>query len=205
MTKIIKAGDQNLYSEAADCLNNGGVIIYPTETLYGIGCLAFSESSCNRILDIKKRPENKGMILLVKDEFMLNKYFRIDKSSLEKYLRIKKPITLILETKTSFPIAVLGENVNVAVRISQNIFVKKLFNLIDQPITSTSANLSGTHNLLDIKTICKNFNNKVDLIIDSGSIPSSNGSAIVDLTQTPPVLIREGDLTRKDIKELING
>lgn len=205
MTKIIRLEEKNLYKEVKDCLSNGGIIIYPTETLYGIGCLAFNENSCNKILDIKKRSENKGMILLVRDEFMLNKYFKVEKKYLERYLNIKKPLTLIVESKIPFSKPILGNNKNVAVRISQNIFVKNLFKHIDQPLTSTSANRSGTQNLLDFESIYKNFADNVDLIIDSGSIPPSKGSTIVDLTKTPPLIIREGDLTNKDIQEFIYG
>lgn len=183
----------------------GGIIIYPTETLYGIGCLAFNSSSCEKILAIKNRPVNKGMIVLVKDENMLDKYFKIKKTHLEKYLKIKKPLTLILKTKINFPSPILGENKNVAVRISQNSFVKDLFNYIEEPLTSTSANLSGKGNQNDFDAICKDFINKVDLIVDSGSLPTALGSTILDLTQSPAQILREGNLNKKELEEFING
>ena len=85
------------------------------------------------------------------------------------------------------------------------LFVKELFNHIDEPITSTSANISGSGNLVEIEDICEYFFNKVDLIVDSGNIPHSSGSAIVDLTKNPPIIIREGDLSTGEIKEFLSG
>ncbi len=205
MTKIFKVKNKETPNKAADCLNKNGVIIYPTETLYGIGCLAFNSESCKRILEIKNRPENKGMILLVRDKKMLEKYFKIRGKYLKEYINTKKPLTLILESKVDFPAAIVGENKNIAVRISKNPFVKQLFNYIDEPLTSTSANISGKSNSNDFKDIYKGLINKVDLIVDSGSLPPSLGSTILDLTQTPPKVLREGDLTKDELKEFTHG
>ena len=205
MTKLIKATNKYLFEEVLTCLNNSGVFIYPTETLYGIGCLAFNNSACKKILDIKGRSASKGLIILVKDEFMLEKYFFINKSILKKYSRIEKPLTIILKCRKKFPNIVSAGTENVAVRISSNPFVKELFNHIDEPITSTSANISGSGNLIKINDIYKYFFNKVDLIVDSGNIPPSKGSAIVDLTKKPPEIIRNGDLSLSEIKEFLSG
>lgn len=205
MTRVIKSEEKAVFSEVANCLKGGGVIIYPTETLYGIGCIAFNEQACQRILNVKNRPESKGMILLVRDAGMMKEHFKISIQHIENYSKVRGALTLVLEAKTKFPDVISGENKNVAVRISGSPFVKELFNHIDQPITSTSANLSGEKNDSKIENICKNFMNKVDLIVDSGSLPTSKGSTIVDLTQNPPITIRQGELSRKDIEDFING
>lgn len=205
MSKLIKATNTEAAKEAAKHLNSKGVIIYPTETLYGIGCLAFDEESCERILDIKNRPGNKGMIVLVRDGVMLNKYFEIEKRYLEKYLKIKKPLTLILSPKIEFPAQIKGDNKNIAVRISSNNFVKNLFDYINEPLTSTSANISGKENSNDFEDVYKAFINRVDLIVDSGSLPSSLGSTILDLTQSPPKVLREGNLNKKNLEDFIYG
>jgi L-threonylcarbamoyladenylate synthase len=77
--------------------------------------------------------------------------------------------------------------------------------LINAPLTSTSANLSGGENLRDSNRLLEAFNGKVDLIIDSGKIPESRGSTIVDLTLDPPQILREGDINAKMLKEFIDG
>ncbi|NIP31503.1 MAG: threonylcarbamoyl-AMP synthase [Candidatus Dadabacteria bacterium] len=203
MTKLIKDSDPSVFKEIANCVKNSGVFIYPTETLYGIGCLASNESACEKIVEIKGRSENKGLIVLVKDKKMLEDHFIINKEITNKYLKIDKPLTLILESKTEFPRVVSGGTNKIAVRISSNIFVQKLLNLLNEPITSTSANISGKENLFEFDDIYNNFNNKVDLIVNSGNIPPSKGSAILDLTKKPPTVIRKGDLTDSEIKEFL--
>ena len=205
MTKIVKTSDSNPFTEISKCAFSGGVFIYPTETLYGIGCLASNENGCKKILEIKNRAENKGLIILVKDAKMLNDNFLIEKELLIRYSKLNKPLTLILRCKKLFPKIVSGRTNKIAVRISSNNFIKELFNHINEPITSTSANISGGGNLLTFTDIYKQFKNKVDLIVNSGNLPPSKGSSILDLTEEPPVIIREGDLTKKEIEEFLNG
>ena len=80
-----------------------------------------------------------------------------------------------------------------------------LFDLINAPLTSTSANISGDTNISDSEELFETFDGKVDLIIDSGNIPESRGSTIVDLTLDPPQILREGDINTKMLKEFIDG
>lgn len=146
-----------------------------------------------------------GMIVLVKDSGMLLKYFKISERHLENYEKINGALTLVLEPKVEFPAAVRGDNKNVAVRISSGRFVKKLFENVDEPFTSTSANISGEGSGNNIEKICENFINKVELIVDSGSLPTSTGSTIIDLTKNPPEVIRQGELSKKNIEDFIYG
>ncbi|MGH7900177.1 MAG: L-threonylcarbamoyladenylate synthase, partial [Thermodesulfobacteriota bacterium] len=80
-------------------------------------------------------------------------------------------------------------------------FVKRLFESLSGPITSTSANLSGMGNVYDFKSVFETFNGKVELIVDSGTLQPSKGSTIVDLTVTPPSILREGDISRELLEE----
>jgi L-threonylcarbamoyladenylate synthase len=81
--------------------------------------------------------------------------------------------------------------------------VNRLFDLLDQPITSTSANISGEENLFNIGEIRKTFEGKVELIVDSGNLPPSKGSTVVDLTINPPLIIREGDISKEELQEFL--
>ena len=83
--------------------------------------------------------------------------------------------------------------------------MQTLFDIIDEPLTSTSANLSGDQNLLDSRELFDAFNGKVDLVVDSGKIPESRGSTILDLTLDPPQILREGDIKTDNLKEFIDG
>ncbi len=179
--------------------------MYPTETLYGLGCLAFNRKACRELVEIKRRSESKGLIVLVKDEKMLEEHFHIPEELLKRYAHCKKPLTLILKPKSVFPEEVSGKRESVAVRISTSPFVKRLLGTVDEPITSTSANISGGENSNRISDICGIFAGKIDVIVDSGNLPESAGSAIVNLTTAPPVIIREGDLSVAEIEKILYG
>jgi Putative translation factor (SUA5) len=114
------------------------------------------------------------------------------------------PLTLVLNEKAKLPRLVTAETGKVAVRISRHPFVRHLFDLIEKPITSTSANISGNENLFSFDEIHELFKDKVDLMIDSGNLPPSKGSTIVDLTVSPPTIVREGDIPEEELKEFID-
>ena len=205
-TKIIKLNDPKLFEITTSVLESGGVIIYPTETLYGIGALATDTDAINEIFRVKERLRGKPFILLVKDFEMLEEYFRVpdivSKNS-EKF--ISAPLTILFNQKKDLPPEISAGSDKTGIRISTNKFVKELFNHIDVPLISTSANMSGEENTYSSEEIISLFNNKVDLIVDSGNLPHSNGSSIIDITTSPPVLLREGDIKKEDLKEFLSG
>ena len=205
MTEIIKENDPLVFDKISECLTGGGVIIYPTETLYGIGCLAFNQEACRRIVKTKRRSEEKGLIVLVSDKEMLDRHFHVPAELLERYSRSQKPLTLILHPKSAFPEEVSGGRDSVAVRISTSPFVKEVLRRVGEPITSTSANISGRGNSNRFIDIRRDFPSGIDVIVDSGTLPSSTGSAIVNLTTLSPEIIREGDLSVTEIEKILYG
>ena len=205
MTEIIKENDPLVLDRVSDCLTGGGVIIYPTETLYGIGCLAFNQEACRRIVKIKQRSGQKGLIVLIRDVEMLDRHFHVPSELLGRYSRSQKPLTLILHPKSTFPEEVSGGRDSVAARISPSPFVKQILSRVGEPITSTSANISGRENSNRFTDIRRDFPSGIDVIVDSGTLPPSMGSAIVNLTTTPPQIIREGDLSATEIEKILHG
>ncbi|HEX9667577.1 MAG TPA: L-threonylcarbamoyladenylate synthase [Thermodesulfobacteriota bacterium] len=202
MTEVIKEKNPESPAIAALMINNGGVVIYPTETLYGLGANALSEISVRRVFVTKGRPYGKPIPLLVRDIEMFREVAIVTEQA-SKLIRsfLPGPLTLVLDEKINFPGLITADTGKVAVRISNHPFVKQLFRYISQPLTSTSANISGGGNLYDIKGIYDAFNSKVDLIIDSGTLHPSKGSTVVDLTKSPPSIIREGEISRELIEE----
>ena len=175
-TKIITINHNNVFLNTAEVLNKGGVIIYPTETLYGIGAYATDTNAINEIFKVKQRARGKPFILLVKDFVMLEKYFIVPDIVLNNSDKfIKDPVTIIFDQKTELPEELSAGTNKIGVRISTNQFVKELFSFIDIPLVSTSANISGEKNTYSSKQIIGLFDNKVDLIIDSGNLPHSKG------------------------------
>lgn len=206
VTEVISASDHESAEKAALILNQGGVIVYPTETLYGIGALASNNDAVERIFEIKGRPHGKPIPLLIKNLEMLSTIAegsQLASSMAEEYW--PGALTIILKLKETLPELITCGTGKIALRISAHPFLQSLFGLIEEPLTSTSANISNGPNLSDPQELFETFNGKVDLIVDSGKIPESRGSTIIDLTLDPPQVLREGDINSAILKEFIDG
>ena len=204
MVKVYNLEDPDCVSKAASVLRDGGVIIYPTETLFGIGTLALVEEYVRKVFEVKGRDYNKPLPVLFKNLDQLSHYIRLDsfgRKLAEKFL--PGPLTLISEQKIYMPSLISAGTGKIACRISSNNFVAELLDILDEPITSTSANISNSPNLFRSDDIIKLFSNKVDLIVDSGSLPDSKGSTIIDITTSPPLVVREGDIGKEELLEFI--
>lgn len=134
-------------NESAKVLQKGGVIAYPTETVWGLGALASKPSAIRKILALKKRPANKGLILLANQLSQLEPYIALDRlnqSQLEKLQsHQKKPTTWIVPAKATTSVLLKGDFDSLAVRISSHALCTQLISLVDDAIVSTSANVSG--------------------------------------------------------------
>ena len=188
---------QESLTKAEKTLVGGGVIVFPTDTIYGLGANAFDEEAIARIYRIKKRDPLKPVSILVRDIRMARKAACID-SKTEEILRRIWPdsITVILRKKDVVPYSLTGGEENIAVRISSNQFIRELFERIDFPITATSANLAGEPNLLRAADIREKFSadkNVPNLFINAGDLDSQLASTIIDLTDiNNPRLVRMG-------------
>ena len=195
---------KEVLNNAAKTLKNGEVIIYPTDTLYGLGANAFSEDAIIKIQKIKKQDRNKPISVIVRDIKMARKVACID-SKVEKILNKiwPSPITIVLRKKDIISDILTGNSETVAIRIPDNKFISALMKKIDFPITATSANISGEKDLLKSEEIIAKFKNsksKPDLFIDAGDIKNPQASTIVDLTTTVPKIIRTGIVGKEELK-----
>jgi len=197
--KQIKLDPDNIKkasNDTAKILKSGGAVIYPTDTLYGLGVNALNENAVIKIQKIKRQDRNKPISVVVKDMKMAKKIACID-SKVEKILEKVWPgsITVVLRKKDIVPYALTGGEETIAIRISDNRFISTLMKKIDFPITTTSANISGEKNLLESAEIIKKFKNStpyLDLFVDAGDIKDPTASTIIDLTTTIPKIIRMG-------------
>lgn len=189
----------------AEVLKNKGVVVYPTDTLYGLGANAFDEDAIVKVQKIKKQNRDKPISVVVKDVKMARKIACID-SKVEKILnRIwPGPITVVLRKKDIIPYILTGAGETVAVRISDNRFVSALLSKIDFPVTATSANISGENNLLKQEEIIEKLGGKKvspDLFVNTGEIKNPAASTIVDLTTPTPKIIRMGIAGEDKLRE----
>ena len=145
--------------QTIEVLKNGGTILYPTDTIWGIGCDATNEEACQQILKLKNRPEEKSFILLMDSFQMLEKYVpEFNEVCYDLVDLADKPLTIIYPTSKGLASSVLGKDGSVAIRITKDPICLKLIRAIRKPIVSTSANLSNQPSpsaFTEINTIIK--------------------------------------------------
>jgi len=171
---------------------NHGVFIYPTDTIYGLGCSIKDEVAIEKIKNIKKREGSKSFSVLFKDVTQIKKYALVNKEiekTLNKYL--PGPFTFILKAKKGAPNYLLGPNKTIGVRIPQNKLCLAIVKSIKSPIITTSVNLSGLPPLTNPTNITQSLKKEIDIILDAGEL-GSKPSTVVDLTQPTPIILRYG-------------
>ena len=182
-----------LIDTVAEVIQRGGVIIYPTETLYGLGADPFDPAAMQRLYAIKGRERNKPIPFLIKDLQMLATLVEaippIGRQLMERYW--PGALTLIFRAKEGLPTPLRGEGGTIGVRISAHPIARGIVEAVDTPLTSTSANPAGEGDFIDIQGIAQTFVDQVDLIVDGGKV-GGVGSTVIDLTSTPPKVVREG-------------
>jgi len=196
--------DIELIEKAVDLITKGEVIVYPTDTCYGIGCDATNPSAIKKIFKIKGREKNKPLPLIASSLEMIEKYVFMDERAIKLY-RAFPGISVALRKKGS-DIPDIVNKEKVAFRIPSNEISKKLCELSGKPLVSTSANLSGDpspYSIEQVKLSLKKSLNQIDLFIDSGILNNNPPSTIVDLVEGK--IGRIGSVTEDQIKNLLGG
>ena len=192
--KILKTGiddiDDEIISEAIDILADGGVVLYPTDTVYGLGANIFDSRAVRRVFEIKQRSLLKPLSILVSNVKAID---LVAKVSLEQRRVIDShlpgPYTFILNRRKIVPRVVTSGSDYVGVRVPDNEIACRLASLF--PITTTSANLSDDDVLSTPREILEQLDCDVDLVIDVGELSSNHASKIVDLSGRNPKIIRK--------------
>lgn len=202
MTEIFKLAKNNSSKIAEECANimkNGGVVIYPTETSYGIGCSVSDEKAIQRIYKIKNRRLRKPMAVIVSDLKMAKKYVKLDRVALALIKKFMPgPLTIITHKKKTIP-DMLSKN-GVAFRISRNAFARAMSKKLGKAIVSTSANIDEPE-IYSSKKVILRFENKVDAIVDAGKLKRNKTSTIYDIENKKT--LRYGPVKVRDIKKVV--
>ena len=190
--------------KVANIIKQGGIAIFPTETVYGIGTNGLNEESVKKLYEVKQRPLNKPISLLVNGIEMINKIAK-DITNLE-YELIKKffpgPLTIILRKKDIVPNILTSNSDTVGVRMPANKIALKLIEYSGVPIATPSANISGKPSGTNINDIMKDFKGKVDYFIDDGPSKMPISSTVVQVVNGIPNILREGIIKEEQIKEV---
>ncbi|WP_326984730.1 L-threonylcarbamoyladenylate synthase [Chryseobacterium sp. MYb264] len=164
-------------------LKSGGTILYPTDTIWGIGCDATNIEAVNKIFDIKKREKNKSMIILVESEKRLQDLVDVPEMAWEIIDLSEKPVTIVYENPRGLPKELLAEDGSIGIRLVKNDFCKKLITKLNKPLVSTSANFSGEKSPLKFSDISPEMINLVDYAAEENRdvVSKYSGSSVIKI------------------------
>lgn len=166
---------------AAKTLRHKGVIAYPTESVYGLGCDPLSFTAVNRILELKQRPVSKGLILIASNLLQLEAYININETYRETINSHPTPMTWLVNVSPLTPDWIKGDHQKVAVRVSQHSVVKELCNAFNGPIVSTSANPAGARAAANILQVRQYFPHQLDMYLSGNTGQIKLATPITDI------------------------
>lgn len=206
--QIIKL-DKNAINLAVETLKKGGLVIYPTETLYGIGADATNPEAIAKLTEYKNRPFGKPYSIAVTDQKMAEEFVELNQSAKNLYDEfLPGPLTVISKGKHKVAKGVESEEGTLGIRIPDYKLVTDIVKKFGKPVTSTSANASYKRRPYKISDILDNISDKqkelVDLIIDAGGLPHNEPSTVIDTTLDEPITLRQGDIKLTDKNEVVS-
>ena len=194
-----------LFAKTQEVLKGGGVIAFPTDTFYGLGADPFNKTAVDKIYEIKGRDSKKPLLLLIDSPRKLDAL--MEEPSRDSFKLIETfwpgPLTILFKPKPTIP-----KNITtglIGIRQPGNSITRKLLSSLDHPLTAPSANLNGENPATTAEEVELHLGKKLDLILDAGVCKGGKPSTLVDATQTPIRLIREGAISFKSIQESLNG
>ncbi|MDY6881351.1 MAG: L-threonylcarbamoyladenylate synthase [Desulfatiglans sp.] len=198
-------GFEKAVDEAGRVLRSGGLVAYPTESVYGLAVDATNEKGIERVFSLKKRPLTRPILILVSSLDMLGRYVADIPPIAHGLIKEFWPggLTLVFRADPAVSPLLHAGSGKIAARLSSHPFVRGLVMSLGNPITGTSANISGQSACRNAQEVLSFFEDKVDLIVDGGTCAESRGSTILDVTVDPPKILREG-MVDKDRLNLIS-
>lgn len=200
-----ESADPAVLSRAAEILHGDGLVIYPTETLYAIGCDPGSSTALERLVDLKQRPAALRLPMVAADRSQVERVARL-RTSRERALADRfwpGPLTLVLPRRSDAPLASWSWGDTLAVRVPGSPLARALALALGSPLPSTSANLSGQPAPSDSAAIASELLDGADLLLDAGALPPSLPSSIVQVTQASWRLLRAGAVPVEDLIALL--
>lgn len=205
---LTKENENTVIEKSAEVLLKGGLVIFPTETVYGIGALATDQGAIDKLLSYKTRREGKPLSIAVDSLTMAEEYVEVNNTARNLYENfLPGPITVVSKGKHTVARGVESETGTLGVRIPDYELVRDIVKKIGKPITATSANASYKKKPYSIEDILNNISEKqknlIDLIIDAGVLPKREPSTVVDTTGDEEIVLRQGDMRLTKIRETL--
>lgn len=210
MKKYINLKGQLNYEELrepAEIIKNGGVVIFPTETVYGIGVNGLDEKAINKLYKLKKRPLNNPISLLVSNIKMVEE---LTKNISELEYKVMEtffpgPLTIILKKKNIIPNILTANTNTVGIRMPDNEIAIKLIEYAGVPIATTSANISGKPSGINIEDIQGDFQEEVDCFIDNRKSKLAIPSTVIKIVDKQVHILREGTISEEQISKILEN
>lgn len=205
--KVIKINpdkpEPDRIAKSAQVIIGGGVIGYPTETVYGLGCNIYCDKAVQRVFKLKKRKARKPLSVIIANRDQLNDLVLAISPIAEKLIQAfwPGPLTLIFKAAPALSQALLAKGSTIGVRIPGNPICLGLLKQCGTAIVSTSANLSGDLNPVTAEQVIESFGSKLDLVIDGGPAQGQVPSTVVDTTEGRPIIRRVGAISKEQIEK----
>lgn len=207
-TEFIKITEQNseeILNKAASIIKNGGLVVFPTETVYGLGANVFDENALAKIFSAKGRPSDNPLIVHIGDKDQLKRLVENVTEFQQKLIDIfwPGPLTIVFEKKDNVSNIVSGGLSTIAVRMPSNIVARELVNLSGVPIAAPSANVSGRPSGTTGGDIYDDLSGKVDMIIDAGESNIGVESTVVKVNDDQVLILRPGAVTKEMLEKIL--
>lgn len=195
------------YNEIGKRLKEGNLIIYPTDTVYGVGGIIESNEAITKIYEAKERSFKSPLIVLVSDISKIEKIAYIEEKNREKIEKLIKEfwpggLTIILNKKSNVPDIMVSGGKTVGVRMPDHDTALKIIETAGGLLPTTSANISGETTPKSYDELSENFKERVEILVDGGKCPIGNASTIIDMSDKPKIL-RIGAISIEDIEKII--
>jgi len=208
-TQVFRLNPSNPEEEfikiAAEAIRSGGLVAFPTETVYGLGADALNAEAVKKIFDAKERPSDNPIIVHVSSKEQL--CLLVEEIPALAWKLIEKfwpgPLTLIFQKAQAVPDVVTCNLDTVAVRMPDNEIAKRLIQESQTPIAAPSANISGSPSTTTGHHVVEDLDGKVDVILDAGPVKIGVESTVLDISTSPPVILRPGGLTMEALREVV--
>lgn len=198
--------DINVLQKASEILESGGLVAFPTETVYGLGADALNPDAVKKIFKVKGRPPDNPIIVHIGKKEQVYSLTEdiplIAEKLIEKFW--PGPLTLIFYKSNLINDVVTAGSSKVGIRIPKNNIALKLLEIFGKPIAAPSANASGRPSPTKAEHVIEDIGDKIDMIIDGGDVSWGVESTVLDVTLDPPVIYRPGACTKEEIEEVIN-
>ena len=197
--------DPDTIHAVAEVIRNGGVVAFPTSTLYGLGADANDSRAVESIFDIKGRQSHHPLLVLIKDKKMLPEFVREIPPKAVLLMEAFWPggITMVLHAGKQVSNRLTGNTGKIGVRVPKHPVAAAIMAQLEGPMTGTSANLSGRGGCSDISCLEEQVSARLDGVVDAGPLKGGRGSTVIDLTIDPPQILREGTISEHQILSVL--